>query len=296
MKIIMKKILAAVSLAAAITACQKTEIVVSEPDGLMRFSMSLGTDTKVTADSFEPGDCVGVFVVEYENDVPAPLQISGNWVNNMSVEYDGDVWTPSKGIYWPDSVVDVYGYYPYMKMTSVDQQLFTVSLDQNTPGDDNALGGYEQSDLLWAKSEGVSKDQETVELNYKHILSKLVVNLKKGPDFEGEFPEDAVLYIHNTVPAATVEFATGVAVKDMYASAKTIKAKQIDADTFEAIIIPQRLETRRPLVEYIAGDVSFLLEDVFYFRNGKLHTLELTINESPEQIEIEIGGNISEWN
>ena len=59
-------------------------------------------------------------------------------------------------------------------------------------------------------------------------------------------------------------------------------------------MVPQRIETRRPLFEYVANDISYLLEDVFYFRNGKLHTLELMINTSPEQIEVEIGGEITE--
>ena len=35
---------------------------------------------------------------------------------------------------------------------------------------------------------------------------------------------------------------------------------------------------------------------IFYFRNGKVHMLELTINGNPDQISVEIGGEINDWN
>ena len=76
---------------------------------------------------------------------------------------------------------------------------------------------------------------------------------------------------------------------------ETIKARRVDNETFEAIIIPQRMETRRPFLEYIANGVSYLYESTFVFKAGKLHTLELTINSNPDQIEIEVGGSIDDW-
>lgn len=70
-----------------------------------------------------------------------------------------------------------------------------------------------------------------------------------------------------------------------------------DNDTYEAIIVPQKLETRRPFVEIITGGVSYLLEDTFQFKPGMQHTLSLTINSNPDQIEIDIGGDIEgDWN
>jgi hypothetical protein len=292
----MKKIYTIIFALAALIGCQKVDTPTLENDDQMKFNMSLPCNTKATAAEFESGDQVGIFVVEYNNDVPFPLQISGNWANNVKTQYDGSSWKPSKKIYWPENRVDVYGYYPYMQLNSVDEQLFSVTLDQDVPESAEQLSGYEQSDLLWAKAEGLSQDSETVTLNYKHILSKLIINLHKGPDFEGEFPDDGAIYIHNTVTSARVDLASGVAMKDMSSTTSTIKAHKIDNVTYEAIVVPQRLETRRPLIEYVAGDVSFLLEDLFYFRNAKEHILNLTINSSPDQIEIEVGGSVGDWN
>jgi hypothetical protein len=55
------------------------------------------------------------------------------------------------------------------------------------------------------------------------------------------------------------------------------------------------METRRPFLEYIANGVSYLYEGTFVFKAGKQHTLELTINSNPDQIEIEVGGNVGDW-
>jgi hypothetical protein len=260
--------------------------------------MSLGEGTKATSSNFESGDKVGIYVVEYNGEVAAPLQISGNWVNNASVTYDGSVWMSTKLIYWPqtENKVDVYGCYPYMDLISVDEQPFSVALDQSTSRESDVLGGYEASDLLWAKSSGVTKENGTVELSYKHIMSKLLIKLVKGPEYSGDFPDISELYIHNVVPTAIVDLTNGYVVKDMYGEETTIKAKRVDNGTFEAIIVPQRIESSKPLVELISYGVSYLMESSFYFRNGKVHMLELTINGNPNQISVEIGGEIKDWN
>ena len=70
----------------------------------------------------------------------------------------------------------------------------------------------------------------------------------------------------------------------------------MSVDRFEAIVVPQRIETRRPLIEIVANDIVYLLEDNFNFKGGMQHTLNLVINASPEQIKIEIDPSTGEWN
>lgn len=291
----MKKIMTILAAIAALTSCQKDLSGQKSDDGQMRFVMSLDTPTKATASNFEIGDKVGLFVVEYAGETKAPLEISGNWVNNMASTFDGNTWNGEMSVYWPENKADVYGYYPYMDLISVDEHPFTVSLDQSTQRSNNTLGGYEASDLLWAIAEGVSEDGGPVELQYKHIMSKLVVKLVKGSSYSGDFPDVSELYVHNVNPSAIVNLTNGSVAKDMYATETSIKANRIDDGTFEAIIVPQRIESSRPLIEMISNGVSYLLETSFYFRNGKQHLMELTINGNPDQIKIEIGGEIQDW-
>lgn len=292
----MKKIMIIMAVA-LMSACTKEEHF-QQPDSsnIMKFDI-VHPGTKATETSFENGDRIGLFVVEYDGENQLPLQISGNWANNVETTYSNGIWTTEKKVFWSENKVDVYGYYPYMDLVSVDEQPFSVALDQNNEGTDGKMGGYEASDFLWAKTAAAEQSQESVALQFRHCMSKFVVRLVKGADFEGELPNNAVLYLHNTITEARLDLATGTAVKNGFATPNTITMHKVSNDTYEAIVVPQRLETRRPFVEMIAGNVSYLVESSFNFKAGMMHTMSLTINSNPEQVEIEIGGSVGgDWN
>ena len=155
-------------------ACNKEHTTTLPDDAAMRFEMKHPA-TRATATAFEQGDRIGLYITEYDGDAAAPLQISGNWANNVAASLDGELWTTAKKIFWSDSKMDVYGYYPYMTPVSIDEQPFAVALDQSTERNGDQLGGYEASDFLWAKSEGVAQTEGTVALQFAHCCSKLVV-------------------------------------------------------------------------------------------------------------------------
>lgn len=185
----MKKYIATLIALSAILSCDVREAARTpqEPEapqreeGVMYFEPMYPGSTKATETAFEQGDVIGLYVTDYQGETAPPLQISGNWANNVS---------------------------------------------------------------------------------------------------------------------ATIDFTTGSVTKDLFGEMATIKARKVNDSTFEAIIVPQRLDTRRPFIEIIAGGISYLLEDTFQFKPGMQHTLSLTINSNPDQIEIEIGGDIEDgdWN
>lgn len=291
----MKRYIAMISLALLAIGCENSGNTPVVEDGVMQINVLHPSATRATETAFEKGDMIGLYATEYSGDVASPLQISGNWANNVATTYNGTTWIPAKKIFWSENKMDVYGYYPYMIPTSIDEHLWSVQLDQSTPETADALSGYEASDFLWGKATGVSQTDGNVQLEFKHRCSKLVVKLVKGADYSGVLPTESELYIHSTVPTATIDFTNGAVTKYIYGDMETIKARRVDDATFEAIIIPQRMETRRPFLEYIANGVSYLYESTFVFKAGKQHTLELTINSNPDQIEIEVGGNVGDW-
>lgn len=291
----MKRYIAMISLALLAIGCENSGNTPVVEDGVMQINVLHPSATRATETAFEKGDMIGLYATEYSGDVASPLQISGNWANNVATTYNGTTWIPAKKIFWSENKMDVYGYYPYMIPTSIDEHLWSVQLDQSTPETADALSGYEASDFLWGKATGVSQTDGNVQLEFKHRCSKLVVKLVKGADYSGVLPTESELYIHSTVPTATIDFTNGAVTKYIYGDMETIKARRVDDATFEAIIIPQRMETRRPFLEYIANGVSYLYEGTFVFKAGKQHTLELTINSNPDQIEIEVGGNVGDW-
>lgn len=278
-----------------IVGCENSDNIPIVEDGVIQIEVLHPSATRATETSFENGDVIGLYATEYSGDFAAPLQISGNWANNVATTFDGASWTPAKKIFWSENKMDVYGYYPYMTPTSIDEHHWSVQLDQSTPETADALSGYEMSDFLWAKAEGVSQDDGDVQLQFEHICSKLVIKLVKGETFEGDFPDNIVVYLHSTVPTATIDLEKGIVSKDIYGEATPIKAKRVSSDTFEVILIPQSIQSRLPFVEIEMNGIAYMTYDLFSYLPGVQYNVSITLNSSPEQIEVEIGGNVDNW-
>ena len=68
------------------------------------------------------------------------------------------------------------------------------------------------------------------------------------------------------------------------------------AVVYEAIVVPQMLETSVPLLEINSKSVSYLLEDMFNFKPGVSYTYTAVLNTSTTSIKVEIGCEIEDWN
>ncbi len=291
----MKKIFY-ISMILLAAACSKSGVAVEEQPEI-RFNLGFSGQTRAAANAFESGDVTGLYMTEYDSsNKPVPLQVSGNAVNNAALKFDGSSWAATPTLYWDKGVkYDVYGYYPYAKPASVDEYRFSVATDQNTGKTAGALGGYEASDFLWAKQTGV-KYPDVVSLTFSHRMSRLVVKLVKGEEFEGDIPDDVVVKVHGTVPEAIVDLGSGVVVKDNYGTAKTITMKKESDSVFSSIIVPQRIDNRQPLIEVLTNNVSYLMESRFIFRSGVQHSVNIILDSDPAKVKIEIGGEIQGWN
>ena len=242
--------------------------------------------TRATETAFESGDKIGLYVVE----TPAPLQVSGNYVNNLQATFNGSQWTGDSGLRWPstESVCDIYAYYPFMQVSKITAAPFSVLEDQ--------LEGFGACDFLWGKAASASYTTDAIPVQFNHKLSKITLKLVKSESYVGDLPADAVFYVHSTVPDATVDLTTGSVTKDPYGTARTITCHKVDDETYEAVVIPQRLSSRTPLFEMVANGVSYLVEGSFNFKPGINYTFNVTLNTSTESIRIEIGGEIEDWN
>ena len=285
-------------LALGFVACQQGgEEQLLPSNGEMQFNIAT---SRVANGAFEAEDKVGLYVTDYADaTTPAPLQISGNRANNEVLLFDGTKWATERPIYWGEGKSDVYAYYPYIaEVEDVDNQPFSVALDQTIEG------AYEASDLLWAKAEGVQQSGGAVSLAMKHQMSRLVVKIMAGKEYIGSLPADATVHLHSTVTDARISLANGSVVKDPYGGAHSIKMRNLGIRTFaegeavvyEAIVVPQMLETSVPLLEINAKSVSYLLEDAFNFKPGVSYTYTAVLNTSTTAIKVEIGCEIEDWN
>ena len=292
MNMVMKIKYTVIYLAAALlatTSCSKEEG--NSDNGQLLLAPALPNMSKATETEFESGDRFGIYAVEYKEDAPLPLQLSGNWANNSMALYNGTNWSISPVIWWNNaSKLDVIAYYPYnSNPNSVDNYLFTIEADQRE-------SGFTLSDLMWAKAKGAERSAGAVALNFRHKLSRLDIKLIRGDDFEGDIPADAVVRVMGTVSSAIMDMESGGIEKNPQGKEMTITAHQRGVGEYSAIIVPQKILNQIPLVEILVNNVSYLVSSRFIFEEGVRHTLNITLNSDPNKILITIGGGIEDWN
>ncbi len=291
-KYIVSILLLALGLLSCSDESNEPEAVNTDGKLAMSFTFTHPSASRATDTSFEPGDEVGLFVADSET----RLEPSGNILNNECLTFSSSGWTSGRKLYWSNGKYNAYAYYPCLDdISSVTDLPFAIATSQHIVAE-NGMDGYEASDFLHASSLEIVASPNPINLQFRHIMSKLTVRLIKGEDYEGELPENATVYIHSTVPEATIDLAAGVATKNVRAMSKTITARKVTPTTYTAIIVTQRIENRVPLVEVVMNGVSFLYESKFLFKPGIHHVVNFVIDKNPKQVEIEIGGEITDWN
>lgn len=242
--------------------------------------------TRATDTAFEEADKIGVYMTAEDES----LQIGGNKLNNELFTFDGTVWRASRPVYWDSGRHNIYAYYP--RQESIDDVLeysFELPLDQSTHA------GYTSADLVWAGKEGVEASASAVDLTFNHCMSRVIVKLEKSEEFKGEIPSDCEVLIHSTATTACVDLSTGDVSKAYGSPNYSIKTQKLANDKFQAIVVPQNIESRRPLVEVISQGISYLMEGKISMLPGYSYTLTVTLSKNPSQTKIEIGGTIGGW-
>lgn len=286
----MKKIWLLAVGALIMTACSSDETIEQlgyVPDkGEIQLQFVHPHQTRATETAFENTDQIGVYVTAADE----ALQIGGNEVNNELFTYNGTSWTSKRKVYWNEGEHNIYAYYPYNnKVNDVKDYSFELQADQST------AEGFTKSDFLWAGKTNVTASASAVQMQFAHKLSNVKVLLQKGENYTGDIPAETEVYIHSTVTKAVIDLSTGDAAKDDYAGTGSIKALQKSATEYAAIVVPQNITTRRPLVEVICNGVSYLMEGKLSLKPGMRHTITVTLDKNPEQTKIDIGGEIVGW-
>ena len=159
----------------ALTSCQDKVTAAEEQvnPNIMTFDIAYpGQQTRVTGNAFESGDRVGLFITQQD----LPLEVSGNYVNNASLSFNGAQWEPENPIYWDGGTYNIYAYYPQIEsVSSVDNLPVSVATDQQ------AEGGYEKSDFLWASNLGAVADNTPVSLQFSHLAQFFFRTVQRQP-------------------------------------------------------------------------------------------------------------------
>lgn len=247
--------------------------------------------TRASDGGFADGDEIGVFIVNYQDGQPVALQPNGNHADNVRFTYNEETgkWMGSYQLYWKDkkTPVDAYGYYPFdTDLKSTTAYPFHVQANQH----DNMktgrkLTGYEQSDFLWAKNEGVIPTAGSVTLRHHHLMAGIKVTLHEGQGFdEGEWADiQKIVLVENTITESTINFQSGTVSVVSGSSVESIIPQQ-QGDLYRAVVVPQTVAAGKPLFSLTIDNKSykFTRQESMVFYPGKLHQFTFDVQKSLE--------------
>lgn len=237
--------------------------------------------TRVTDDSFETGDKVGLFIVNQ----PGTLKAAGNHADNACHTFDGSGWNSSSTIYWADdkTKADFYCYCPYSgTVPSVEAFPFSVREDQS---DQNA---FNASDFLWGRTAGVSPTPDPVNITMNHRMSLLTVSLKAGDGWTDEELKSAGVTLCGLRTSALVNLSDGTVTAD--GAAGEMKPLAEGGGSFKALVVPQTVESAE-LVRIRVGGVSYAFKTSVNLTPGMNHTSTVTLQRTAGGVRI----GISPW-
>lgn len=253
-------------------------------------NINTSVDTRVIDNSFEKGDDIGLFVVNYNADGSAgTLKATGNHVDNMKYTYNG-TWTPASPTYWKDNTThaDFYLYYPYTgSIGDVNAMSWNVNADQSTSAK------YKSADLLIGKTTNVSPTETAVKIDAKHVMSQMVVSLKPGNGFTEESLGKANISvkINRLKTQATANLVTGkLTAKGNDADLTPLKE---EGNNYKALIIPQAVGEGKLITVNVDGRDYQLKKAANFtaFEAGKKHKFTVTLSKTSNGVNV----NITKW-
>ena len=283
-----------ISLLIVVAACSDYDLseTVEQGEAMdLRAEIEQQYTTRASDGGFADLDEIGVFIVNYTDDGQAvDLKPTGNHADNVRFTYDeaSGKWTGSYQLYWKDkkTPVDAYGYYPFdAELANTAAYPFSVQTNQRDPmKTGRKLSGYEQSDFLWAKREGVIPTAGAITLRHHHLMAGIKVQLTEGEGFEAGEWEDIqkTVLVEGTITESTINLQTGI-VSCVGDAAKTI-IPQLHADEYRAVVVPQTISAQLPLFSFTIDNKTyrFTREEEMVYYPGKLHQFTFDVQKSLE--------------
>lgn len=263
----MKKITLSLFLAAcALSACRNTD----EPAAATRKVAIAPVITRATEVNFEAGDRIGLTIVKgvaaYADN--SPLTFTGNLFAGELTWYDEAMESST-----------LMAYYPYDAAGTPAS--FTVATDQSG-------AGYGTSDLMAAVKSGVTPSASAVSMVFKHMLTKIVVDITNETG-----AEIAAVTLRNAVPTADFDLTTQSVTADSSAAAADIKTQSVTAGTsYRAIIIPQTAALTLAVELENGKALSQKLAETALAAGGQ-YTVKARV--LPDGLEVKVSGEIENW-
>ncbi len=242
--------------------------------------------SRANDDGFADGDVMGVYIVDYEGNVPGTLKDSGNRGDNVRHTFDeaNYRWNSAYDLYWKDkhTSIDVYGYYPFGSPDDVSSYRFTVRTNQARTYSDGTMGDYEASDFLWGKVTGVAPTTNVIRLPMTHRMANARVTLVEGNGFaEGEWAQlEKQVLVANTMQDAVIDLATGTVTPCGEVGVSSIIPSK-RGDEWRAIVVPQTIPSGTTMFSITLGGIpyKFVKNEAFEYIPGKMNNFSIRVDK-----------------
>lgn len=290
-----------------LSSCSMNNLVEESIDSAlpMEFNAEYPVFTRATDGGFADGDRVGIFVADYNDDMPVSLSGSQLRADNMLFTYDAakGKLTAGTALYWKDkdTPADVVGYYPYTE--SIDNPTsyeFILDTRQDRVSTVASLGGYEACDLLWAKCTKALPGDGTINLTFKHLMAGMTVLLEMGEGFD--IKDWAALQkkviVEHSATSTIVNLETGRVEPTGQGDASVFTLPYDDG--FRAVLIPKSYDAGSDILTIIVGEQNYKLrkEDILTLQSGKMHKLIIKVAKRQDVGDYMfnlVGESISSW-
>ena len=264
----MKKSLTFIFAAALLVSCQQEENETLTPAN-SRITIS-PVITRATEVNFETGDKIGVTIIQNGDFV---------YAENKQMTFNDGVFAGDL-LWYPEGndKSQIVAYYPYREGNTPTS--FSVEADQTT--------GYGASDLMAASNKDVLPTVNTITMNFKHLLTKLVINVTK--EVEANITSIA---LKGSIPAATLDLAALTVTADANVAATNITAQVVEANkTYRALIVPQTVALTLEVATSDGKTLSQKLTSTTLAQGGQY---SVNIRVLPDDIEVKLIGDIENW-
>lgn len=246
--------------------------------------MSLIDDTnnsRAYDTSWETNDVIGVFMLASEN-----KNILETNVPYVTSKGDGYFISQNQPMYYPEnnSTVDFIAYYPYNENTN-DHTNYTINLSDQTK--QNAI------DLMTAVNL-TGRDQTSPQgnLQFKHLLAKLVLNLKST---SGSSLKGIKASISGLKVKGTANLSNGSITPSGEASAFSLYINE-EATQAEAILLPQNLsESVKIKLEFNGQSQEIDTKLSGSIEQGNKYTYNVNINYQGGEITTDPQAQYTKW-
>lgn len=245
---------------------------------------------------FRGGAGVGVYITDESG------SRSGNLfeprVNNVKFMQSAAGLVGDPLVYWMQGTpIEVLAYYPYLKEEGdvPEACLFKVAEQQGEMLD--GLSAYGESDFLWAKARA-DYQTEPVSLDFKHLMSKVVIYLKSDAIIPGDMIGGEVSIL-GMATNAKINLKEGTVEKEGEAGRVVATDELIEREGFEigvkAVVVPQTVSRGVTWLDVkTLGGYSYTYElpEDFTFQSGKQVTLEVSIESGECHVTV---SEIEDW-